>query len=57
MGVFKNGRVEIIANDKDSRATPSCIAFADSERMVGEDAKNSNAIDPENIVYGESTRP
>eukprot|EP00549_Striatella_unipunctata_P019151 CAMPEP_0118691372 /NCGR_PEP_ID=MMETSP0800-20121206/10644_1 /TAXON_ID=210618 ORGANISM="Striatella unipunctata, Strain CCMP2910" /NCGR_SAMPLE_ID=MMETSP0800 /ASSEMBLY_ACC=CAM_ASM_000638 /LENGTH=655 /DNA_ID=CAMNT_0006589145 /DNA_START=41 /DNA_END=2008 /DNA_ORIENTATION=+ len=52
VGVFKNGRVEIIANDQGNRITPSYVAFVDSgERLVGDAAKNQATINPENTVF------
>jgi endoplasmic reticulum chaperone BiP len=43
--------VEIIANDQGNRITPSYVAFTDSERLIGEAAKNQAAINPENTVF------
>jgi len=51
VGVFKKGRVEIIANDQGNRITPSYVAFTDSERLIGEAAKNQAALNPENTVF------
>jgi len=52
VGVFKNGRVEIIANDQGNRITPSYVAFmASGERLVGDAAKNQATINPENTVF------
>lgn len=52
VGVFKNGRVEIIANDQGNRITPSYVAFMESgERLVGDAAKNQATINPENTVF------
>merc|ERR1712054_377444 len=51
VGVFKKGRVEIIANDLGNRITPSYVAFTDSERLIGEAAKNQAAVNPENTVF------
>jgi len=51
VGVFKNGRVEIIANDQGNRITPSYIAFMDNgDRLVGDAAKNQATINP--VAYG-----
>lgn len=52
VGVFKNGRVEIIANDQGNRITPSYVAFtADGERLIGDAAKNQLTINPENTIF------
>jgi heat shock protein 1/8 len=51
VGVWQNNRVEIIANDQGNRITPSFVAFTDSERLVGEAAKNQAAGNPKNTIY------
>lgn len=51
VGVWQNGRVEIIANDQGNRTTPSYVAFTDTERLVGDAAKNQVAMNPENTVF------
>jgi len=51
VGVFQNGQVEIIANDQGNRTTPSYVAFNDSERLVGDAAKNQAAMNPKNTVF------
>lgn len=51
VGVFKNGRVEIIANDQGNRITPSYVAFTDTERLIGDAAKNQGSLNPENTVF------
>ncbi|KAF4651605.1 70-kilodalton heat shock protein [Perkinsus chesapeaki] len=51
VGVWKNDAVEIIANDQGNRTTPSYVAFTDTERLVGDAAKNQVARNPENTVF------
>lgn len=51
MGVWQNDRVEIIANDQGNRTTPSYVAFTDSERLIGDAAKNQVAMNPTNTVF------
>jgi len=51
VGIFKNGRVEIIQNEMGNRITPSYVAFTDDEKLVGEAAKNQAAVNPTRTVY------
>jgi L1 cell adhesion molecule like protein len=53
VGVWQHDRVEIIANDQGNRTTPSYVAFTDSERLIGDAAKNQVAMNPVNMVFGE----
>ncbi|EEB08883.1 heat shock protein S [Schizosaccharomyces japonicus yFS275] len=51
VGHFSNNRVEIIANDQGNRTTPSYVAFTDSERLIGDAAKNQVAMNPHNTIF------
>ena len=51
VGVYNNGKVEIIANDQGNRVTPSYVAFTETERLVGDAAKNQASLNPTNTVY------
>jgi endoplasmic reticulum chaperone BiP len=51
VGIFKNGRVEIIPNELGNRITPSYVAFTDDEKLVGEAAKNQASSNPLRTVY------
>ncbi|KAI8981119.1 70 kDa heat shock protein 3 [Pilobolus umbonatus] len=51
VGVWQNDRVEIIANDQGNRTTPSYVAFTDTERLIGDAAKNQVAMNPYNTVF------
>ncbi|KAJ0045741.1 hypothetical protein Pint_06284 [Pistacia integerrima] len=52
VAVWKNDRVEIITNEQGNRTTPSCVAFTDKERFIGEPIKNQVYMNPCNTVYG-----
>jgi heat shock protein 1/8 len=51
VAVWQNDRVEIIANDQGNRTTPSYVGFTDSERLIGDAAKNQVAMNPYNTVF------
>uniref|UniRef100_A0A4W6DEP7 Heat shock protein family A (Hsp70) member 2 n=1 Tax=Lates calcarifer TaxID=8187 RepID=A0A4W6DEP7_LATCA len=51
VGIFQHGKVEIIANDQGNRTTPSYVAFTDTERLIGDAAKNQVALNPSNTVF------
>merc|ERR1711988_2020024 len=51
VGVWKNDGVEIIANDQGNRTTPSYVAFTETERLIGDAAKNQVARNPVNTVF------
>merc|ERR1719230_1387479 len=51
VGVFKNSRVEIIQNDQGNRITPSYVAFAEEERLIGEAAKNQATTNPSQTLF------
>jgi heat shock 70kDa protein 1/2/6/8 len=52
VGIWKNDHVEIIANDQGNRATPSYVAFTDTEILIGDAAKNQISMNPYNTVFG-----
>jgi heat shock 70kDa protein 1/2/6/8 len=51
VGVYQNGRVDIIANTQGNRTTPSYVAFTDEERLIGDAAKNAATMNPNNTVF------
>lgn len=51
VGVWKDNRVEIIANSQGNRTTPSYVAFTDTERLIGDAAKNQVSMNPTNTVF------
>merc|ERR1712093_65177 len=56
VGIYQNDRVEILANDQGNRTTPSYVAFNDTERLIGDGAKNQTAMNPTNTVF-DAKRP
>lgn len=51
VAVWRNGRAEVFTNDQGNRINPSYVAFTDTERLVGESAKNQAAMNSTNTVY------
>ncbi len=51
VGVWINDKIEIISNDQGNRTTPSYVAFTDTERLIGDSAKNQVARNPSNTVF------
>jgi len=51
VGVWQHDRVEIIANDQGNRTTPSYVGFTDTERLIGDAAKNQVAMNPSNTIF------
>ncbi|KAL7103467.1 hypothetical protein ACP275_08G181000 [Erythranthe tilingii] len=51
VGIYRQGRLEIIANDQGNRITPSWVAFTDTERLIGEAAKNQASLNPERTIF------
>src|SRR5271170_4062976 len=51
VGIFRDNTVDIIANDQGNRTTPSYVAFTDTERLVGDAAKNQSSLNPTNTIY------
>jgi heat shock protein 5 len=51
VGIYKNGRVEIIPNDQGNRITPSYVAFTEDERLIGEAAKTQATINPSQTLF------
>jgi heat shock protein 1/8 len=51
IAIWQNGKVEIVANDQGNRTTPSVVSFTDTERLVGDAAKNAAAMNPTNTVF------
>lgn len=51
VGIWQNDRVAIIANDQGNRTTPSYVSFTETERLIGDAAKNAATMNPKNTVF------
>ncbi|CAF5214652.1 unnamed protein product, partial [Rotaria magnacalcarata] len=51
VAIFRNGKVEMIANEQDNRTTPSYVAFTDVERLIGNEAKSQAAMNSKNTIF------
>ncbi|CAI9298760.1 unnamed protein product [Lactuca saligna] len=51
VAIWKHDRIEIITNDQGNRTTPSCVAFTNTEQLVGDGAKNQIAKNPANTLF------
>ncbi|GKD70118.1 putative heat shock protein 70 family protein, partial [Tanacetum coccineum] len=51
VAVWRNGRIEIIPNDQGNRTTPSAVAFLETDRLIGEGAKNQVAMNPASTIF------
>lgn len=51
VGVWQNDQVQILGNDQGKRTTPSCVAFTDTERLIGDAAKSQASMNASNTVF------
>ena len=51
VGVWMDDHVEIITNEQGNRITPSYVAFTESERLIGDAAKNQYVSNSNNTIY------
>lgn len=51
IGVYRNGTVEIISNDQGNKTTPSYVSFNETERLIGDAAKNQSSQNPTNTIF------
>ena len=52
VGVFRNGQVEVLENERGHTTTPSCVGFTEEETLIGENARDQLAINPLNTIFG-----
>ena len=51
VGVWQNGKVNIISNDMGKKTTPSYVAFIDKVRFIGNEAKIQIERNSNNTIF------
>ncbi|KAK9740676.1 hypothetical protein RND81_03G053200 [Saponaria officinalis] len=51
VAIWRNDRVDIIANSQGNRTTPSRVSFTERERLIGEAADNQTSTNPTNTIF------
>lgn len=51
VGIYKNGKIEIVPNELGCNTTPSYVAYTDDERLIGDVAKSRIGQNPQNTLY------
>ncbi|XP_074832521.1 heat shock 70 kDa protein 1-like [Carettochelys insculpta] len=51
VGLFRDGKVEIIGNSQGLRTMPSCVAFTETGRLIGYEAKDQAALNSPNTIF------
>ena len=51
VAVIENGTAKVIENSEGARTTPSIVAYAESEILVGASAKRQAVTNPKNTIY------
>ena len=51
IGTWRNNAVEMIPNNMGEKMIPSCIAFTESEILIGTAARNQAVANPANTIY------
>ncbi|KAL8102979.1 hypothetical protein AgCh_027493 [Apium graveolens] len=51
VGVFQDNHVKIIASEHGGRKTPSCVAFNDTERLIGDAVYDQAGMNAANTVF------
>ena len=51
VGIYRDGKVEIIASETGNRTVPSYVSFTSEERLIGEAAKSNAASNPKNTIF------
>ena len=52
VAIYLHEEVEIITNEHGNKTTPSYVAFTEEGRLIGQEAKNQQPVNPENTVFG-----